>query len=180
MIAKHIYVRQKGYPSLCHGSLPGTYLLSSSRPADLSSTTTEFPPESSARAQWREHQAMLFSHAMLYAALRSLNRRTRNAAGRAREAAEYAHLTVEQREARLVDEYRELRAAIMRCDPLGTHVEQCRTVRKGQGSSDCACADRTWATWWGTTFHYLTVRYRRFMTRECSSFIVNCISMIFR
>ncbi|PWN49467.1 hypothetical protein IE53DRAFT_142097 [Violaceomyces palustris] len=181
MIARWAYTSNAGFPQLVSGSLPGDSLLQSNE---------NFRPMRRP-GLYEAHRAFLLACSTVLAATRALTRRVRTAVGRERESAEYAHLNAAQKEERLRQEFVELRAALVRCDPLTTHTERIRsshaakrthtretwshgrTVNSTQDCFkwDCACKDATWATWYQVAWDFLTQRYRRFLGPQDIAFI---------
>ncbi|EPQ31769.1 uncharacterized protein PFL1_01101 [Pseudozyma flocculosa PF-1] len=172
--SKWIYRSHGGFPALRSGSLP-SIPKAVVEPASSSSCNASPSPVQAAKT----HRFFLFSNAVVYAAIRGLSRRARvkPAAGLQRIVEDYEDLDSNQREARLRQEFESLRATLLRCDPFGTHVERFRVGRPLDSAvegdkpalsalnphdRDCACFDRSWATWYLAAYHHLVTRYRRF------------------
>lgn len=150
LLASYLHRTHAGFPSLVRGALP------------TSNLTTE--------SQRASHRLMLFFQALLYALIRSLTRRVRNLSGRSREAKEYSQvLGVEPgrlNESQEMDEELRwelgmLKKALLRCDPLHAHPH-----RGKEGQPACSCFSRSHASWYLICWHFLTVRYRRFLSPE--------------
>ncbi|KAN0061613.1 hypothetical protein ACQY0O_006461 [Thecaphora frezii] len=181
-LSRWVFRHHRGFPPLCGGSLPSIPRLEDAEGGEEAA---------GARVDMaRDHRFFLFAHAVVYAATRGLNRRAtllHPAAGQD-IAEEYVEFDTETREEMLRREFERLRSAMLRCDPLGIHVERLQTAKPAavdqeqHGGSPraasidprerlCGCFDRSWATWYLAAWHQLWTRYRRFTSPDDISHI---------
>ena len=142
--ARHLYRVNLGFPAAQQGSLPNSAI----------------GDESEKKA----HRLFLFACAVVYAALRGLNRRTQHPLRKDKEKSEYAHLDPAEREAVLLSEFETLRFSLLRCDPFQAHLARSSPESDYDCDCSCACSDRGWACWYLGGWHQLITRYRRFLS----------------